>query len=225
MRILLIDDDVKFCSYIKLGLEESNYKVDVANDGMTGEKLAAENKYTVIIMDVMLPKINGFDLCKRIRNNNIKTPILMLTALDSSQDIVEGLECGADDYLSKPFSLHVLLARIKALDRRYKEIFVSTNLTMANLELNTLTKKAIRDGKVITLTAIEYKLLELLLANKEKVFDRTEIGEKVWGHSFNTGTNVIDVHINTLRNKIDKDFSPKLIHTLVGIGYVMKEND
>lgn len=222
MKILLIDDDIKLSALIKIELEENDIFVDVANESTTGEKLALEKKYDIIISDIMLPGNNGFELCKKLRNNNVKVPILMLTSLDSPQDIVEGFECGADDFLSKPFSLQVLLARIKALDRRNKDIIVNPLLKIANLELDTLTKKAKRDEKIITLTAIEYKLLELFLYNQGKVLDRTEIGEKVWGFTFNTGTNVIDVHINSLRNKIDKDFSPKVIHTIVGLGYVMK---
>ena len=225
MRILMIDDDEKMCSFLKMGLEDSDFFLDVAHDSVTGEKLLLTKKYNVIILDVMLPGLNGFELCKKIRSNNITTPVLMLTSLDSSEDIVEGFGCGADDYLQKPFSLQVLIARIKALNRRSSENVVKPVMTISNLELNTLSKKVTRENKTILLTAIEYKLLELFLSNQGKVFDRIEIGEKVWGHSFNTGSNFIDVHINSLRNKIDKGFSPKLLHTVVGFGYVMKEGD
>jgi len=220
----MIDDDVKMSSFIKLGLGEADYFLDVAYDSISGEKLLLEKKYDVIILDVMLPGLNGFELCKKIRGYNITTPVLMLTALDSTEDIVEGFGCGADDYLEKPFSLHVLIARLKALVRRNGNNVSKPVLSIANLELNTLSKKVTRDSKEIALTAIEYKLLELFLSNPGKVFDRTEIGEKVWGHSFNTGSNFIDVHINSLRNKIDKGYSPKLLHTVVGFGYVLKED-
>jgi DNA-binding response OmpR family regulator len=225
MKILIIDDDIKMCSFIKMGLSEIDFFLDMAHDTITGEKLLLTKKYDVILLDVMLPGVNGFEFCKKIRGYNITTPVLMLTSLDSTEDIVEGFGCGADDYLEKPFSIHVLIARIKALDRRNKNNIIKPVMAIANLELNTLTKKLQRDNKTILLTAIEYKLLELFLANQGKVLDRTEIGERVWGHSFNTGSNFIDVHINSLRNKIDKDFTPKLIHTVVGFGYVMKDSE
>lgn len=225
MKILLVEDDPKISSFIKLGLEDSDYIVTVAYDSTLAEKLVFNKKYNVIILDVIIPGINGLELCKKIRNANIKTPVLMLTSLDSVEDKIAGFDCGADDYLVKPFSFKELLARIKALDRRNTESIIAPVQKIADLELDTISKKVSRKNKEIKLTSKEYSILELLLSNKGKVFDRIEIAEKVWGFSFNSGTNLIDVHINSLRNKIDKNFSPKLIHTQVGFGYVIKEEE
>jgi two-component system copper resistance phosphate regulon response regulator CusR len=223
MKVLMVEDDPKISSFVKLGLENNECVVDIAYDSEMGEKLANKKKYDVILLDVIIPGITGFELCKRIRNNDIKTPILMLTSLDSIDDKVTGFECGADDYLLKPFSFQELFVRIKALNRRNKELNVSPLLKIADLEMNTVSKKVTRSCTEIKLTSREYKILELLLSNQGKVFDRMEITEKVWGISFNPGTNVIDVHINSLRNKIDKGFTPKLIHTKIGMGYVLTE--
>jgi two-component system, OmpR family, copper resistance phosphate regulon response regulator CusR len=223
MKILLVEDDTKISSIIKMGLEDNDCMVDVAYDSAQGERLIMSKKYDVILLDVMLPGISGFELCRNIRNNKIKTPIMMLTTLDSVDDKVEGFESGADDYLVKPFSFKELNARIKALDRRNKETVIQPVLKVADLELNNITKKVKRGDTEIKLTATEFKLLELLLKNKDKVMERLDIAEKVWGFNFYSGTNVIDVHINSLRNKIDKDFTPKLINTIVGMGYVLRE--
>jgi len=223
MKILLVEDDPKISSFVRIGLESNLFIVDTAYDGTTGEKLALSRKYDIIILDVIIPGISGFELCKKIRNNYILTPVIMLTSLDSIEDKVSGFDCGADDYLTKPFSFQELLARIRALNRRNKEAIVNPNLKMLDLELDSITKKVSRNNKVINLTATEYKILELLLSNKGKVFDRILIAEKIWGFSFNSGTNVIDVHINSLRKKIDKDFSQKLIHTKKGFGYLLSE--
>ena len=223
MKVLMVEDDPKLSSFIKLGLENNNCIVDVAYDSAMGEKLAFKKKYDLIILDVILPGIIGFELCMKIRNNNIKTPVLMLTSLDSTEDKVLGFDSGADDYLSKPFEFQELLARIKALNRRSVNGFVCSPLRIADLEVDINSKKVKRNNKEIKLTAREYKILELLIRNKGKVFERIEIAEKVWGITFNTGTNVIDVHINSLRNKIDKNFSPKLIQTVIGIGYVLND--
>ena len=191
---------------------------------MIGEKLALSRKYDVIILDVVIPGISGFDLCKKIRNNNNLTPIIMLTSLDSVEDKLTGFDCGADDYLVKPFSFQELFARVKALIRRNKETRVMPLLRILDLELDSVTKKVRRNSKDIVLTATEYKILELLLSNRDKVFNRIQIAESIWGYSFNSGTNVIDVHINSLRKKIDKDFGQKLIHTKKGFGYLMSED-
>jgi len=223
MKILLVEDDPKISSFVKIGLESSECIVDIAYDGTIGEKLALSRKYDVMILDVVIPGISGFELCKKIRNSNILTPVIILTSLDSVEDKLTGFECGADDYLLKPFSFQELLARIKALNRRNREAIISPVLNILDLELDTIAKKVRRDGKEIKLTATEYKILELLVSNKGKVFDRILIAEKIWGFSFNSETNVIDVHINSLRKKIDKDFSPKLIHTKKGFGYVLSE--
>jgi len=218
-----MEDDPKISSFVKLGLEKNDCTVDVAYDSAMAEKLAMKKKYDVFIFDVIVPGINGFELCKKLRNNNVKTPILMLTSLDSTEDKVTGFEYGADDYLLKPFQFQELLARIKALDRRSKDKFVNQVLKVADLEIDTVTKKVSRSGKEIKLTAKEYKMLELLVSNKGKVFDRLEITDKVWDVSFDSGTNVIDVHINSLRNKIDKGFEKKLIRTVIGMGYVVDD--
>jgi two-component system, OmpR family, copper resistance phosphate regulon response regulator CusR len=224
MKILLVEDDPKIASFIKIGLESYDYLIDNAYDSAMGEKFAFSRKYDVIILDVVIPGISGFDLCKKIRNNNILTPVIMLTSLDSVEDKLTGFDCGADDYLVKPFSFQELFARIKALVRRNRETVVIPVLKVLDLELDSITKKVRRNAKEIALTATEYKILELLMTNKGKVFDRIHIAEKIWGYSFNSGTNVIDVHINSLRKKIDKDFPQKLIHTKKGFGYVLSED-
>jgi two-component system, OmpR family, copper resistance phosphate regulon response regulator CusR len=225
MKILLVEDDPKISSFIKIGLESHDIIVDVAYDSPIGERLALSKTYDVIILDIIIPGLSGFELCKKIRNKNILTPIILLTSLDSVEDKLEGFASGADDYLVKPFSFLELLARIKALNRRNRESIVKPSLKLADLEIDSITRKVRRDGKEITLTATEYKILELLLENKDKVFDRFHIAEKVWGFSFNSGTNIIDVHINSLRKKIDKDFYPKLIHTRKGFGYVLSDQE
>jgi two-component system, OmpR family, copper resistance phosphate regulon response regulator CusR len=223
MKILLVEDDPKISSFVRIGLESNDCIVDTAYDSIIGEKLALSRKYDIIILDIVIPGISGFELCKKIRNNSIRTPVIILTSLDSVEDKVTGFDCGADDYLSKPFSFQELLARIKALNRRNKETNLNPGLKALDLELDTITKKVRRNEKELYLTPTEYKILELLLSNKGKVYDRVLIAEKIWGFSFNSGTNVIDVHINSLRKKIDKDFSQKLIHTKKGFGYLLSE--
>jgi len=223
MKVLLVEDDPKIASFVKIGLESNNYHVDVAYDGMLGEKMATAKNYDILILDVVIPGISGFDLCKNIRNNNIQTPVIMLTSLDTVDDKLTGFECGADDYIIKPFSFRELLARMRALNRRNKDTFISPVVKVLDLELDSLSRKVKRNNREIRLTPTEYKILELLMNNKGKVFDRMDIAEKIWGFSFNSGTNVIDVHINSLRKKIDRDFSQKLIHTKVGFGYLLCE--
>ena len=223
MKILLVEDDPKISTFVKIGLESNGFTVDTAYDGTNGQKLALSKNYEVVILDVVIPGISGFDLCKSIRQKNILTPIIILTSLDSVDDKLTGFDCGADDYLLKPFSFRELLARIKALSRRNREAFVNPALQILDLELDSISRKVKRNSKNIKLTPTEYKILELLMSNKGKVFDRIDIAEKIWGISFNSGTNVIDVHINSLRKKIDKDFEPKLIHTKIGFGYVLSE--
>jgi two-component system copper resistance phosphate regulon response regulator CusR len=224
MRILLVEDDPKISSFVKIGLESNDCLVDIAYDSTIGEKLALSRKYDVIILDVVIPGISGFDLCKKIRNNKNMTPIIMLTSLDSVEDKLTGFDSGADDYLIKPFSFQELFARIKALVRRNKDIPAIPVLKVLDLELDSVAKKVKRNDKEIVLTATEYKILELLMINSNKVFDRIQIAEDIWGYSFNSGTNVIDVHINSLRKKIDKDFSQKLLHTKKGFGYFLSGN-
>lgn len=224
MKILLVEDDPKISSFVKIGLESYNCKVDIAYDSTIGEKLAFTGKHDIIILDVVIPGISGFALCKKIRNKEFLTPVIMLTSLDSVEDKLTGFDSGADDYLVKPFSFQELFARIKALHRRNKEKMVHPVIKALDLELDSIAKIVTRDDREINLTATEYKILELLLSNKGKVFDRMRIAEKIWGVSFNSGTNVIDVHINALRKKIDKDFPRKLIHTKKGFGYMLSEN-
>jgi two-component system, OmpR family, copper resistance phosphate regulon response regulator CusR len=223
MKILLVEDDLKISTFVKIGFESHDCQIDIAFDSSMGERLAFTRKYDVIILDVVIPGITGFDLCKRIRNNNILTPILMLTSLDTEDDKLTGFDCGADDYLTKPFSFRELHARINALNRRNREAIVNPVLMVADLELDSISRTVKRGNKELNLTATEYKILELLLNGKGKVFDRFMIAEKIWGFSFNSGTNVIDVHISSLRKKVDKDFSHKLIHTKKGFGYVLSE--
>jgi len=225
MKLLLVEDDPKISSFIKIGLEANNYKVDIAYDSPIAEKFALSRKYDVMILDVVIPGISGFELCKNIRNNNIMTPVLFLTSLDSIEDKLTGFNSGGDDYLVKPFSFQELLARLKALNRRNGDIIVKQVLKIADLEIDTSSRKVNRRGMEIILTATEYKILELLMENEGKVFDRVHIAEKIWGFSFNSGTNIIDVHINSIRRKIDKEFTTKLIHTRKGFGYVLSEEE
>jgi two-component system, OmpR family, copper resistance phosphate regulon response regulator CusR len=223
MKIFLVEDDPQISSFVKLGLERNDCSVDVAYDGRMGEKLALERKYDVIILDVIIPGMSGFDLCKRIRDNKIMTPILMLTSLNSIEDKVMGFDSGADDYLLKPFVFQELLARIQALNRRSKEQIVNQIIKILDLEVDTISKKVKRGNREIKLTALEYRLLLLLISQKGKVFDKIEIAEKIWGISFNSGTNVIDVHIHSLRNKIDKGHLVELIRTVKGLGYAIDD--
>lgn len=225
MKILVIEDEVKVGAFIKRGLEEHHHQVFVYNTAIAGQQAALENDHDLIILDIMMAGINGITLCRNLRALDVSTPILMLTALNTTQDVVDGLNAGADDYLGKPFHFSELVARVKALSRRQAPYFKEESvLSLADLQLNTQTKLATREGKEIVLTAKEYSLLELFLKNTGKVLSRALIAESVWGLEFDTGTNTIDVYVNYLRNKIEKGFSgDKLIHTVVGMGYVMKE--
>lgn len=224
MKILLIEDEPKVAAFIKKGLEEEQHQVEVAYDGEIGHKAIMQHDYDVIIMDVMLPYMNGLQLSKSIRDQGIRTPVLMLTALNTTPDIVDGLNAGADDYLAKPFHFSELLARTNALHRRTADFKAATSkLHFLDLTLDLNTKTASRENKEIILTAKEYALLELFMKNCNKVLSRAYIAQTVWGLDFDSGTNTIDVYINYLRNKIEKGFSgDRLIHTVVGMGYVMK---
>ena len=202
-------------------MEEETYAVDIATDGEEGLHLGEQNHYDLIILDLMLPKINGLDILSSLRTKNIETPILLLTAKDSVEDKVKGLNLGADDYLTKPFAFSELLARIRVLLRRGKAE-AKTTLEIADLTLNLVSHKVRRGNEEIELTGKEYSLLEYFMRNQEKVLTRTMIAEHVWDYNFDTFTNVIDVYVNHLRKKIDKNFSTKLLHTLRGVGYVMK---
>jgi len=223
-RLLIIEDEVKTARSVKQGLEEHNYHVEVAYDGNVGSKMAMRGNYDLIISDIILPGINGIELCKQLRLANVQTPVLMLTALGTIADKVEGFDSGADDYLPKPFEFQELLARIKALLKRSPKIISpSRELSIADLTLNLETKKAAREGVEIELTAKEFALLEYFIQNKNRVLSKVEIADHVWGIDFDTGTNVIEVYVNYLRKKIDRDFEHKLIHTQFGMGYIMKE--
>src|SRR3989338_1827121 len=222
MRILLVEDGKNMASFIKRGLEEERYVVDVAPNGEKALFLAETNPYDLIILDVMLPDTTGFSICKDLRAKKIDTFILMLTARDDVKDKVLGLETGADDYLGKPFDFDELLARVAALLRR-KRLDKSPILKVAGLELNQLTHKIIRAKKEISLTGKEYSLLEYLMLHANQVITRTQISEHVWNEDFDSLTNVIDVFINRLRNKIDKSFKKKLIQSLRSTGYMLKE--
>jgi DNA-binding response OmpR family regulator len=223
MNILLIEDEAHVSSFIKKGLEEESFHVDVAFDGYTGKQLALLETYDVILLDIILPQINGLEVCRILREEKIKTPILMLTALGSTENIVVGLETGADDYLLKPFKFKELLARINALIRRNQNRIINPVFKLADLELNDSTKEVRRDGQIIKLTAREFSLLQFFINNLGVVKSRMQIMESVWGNAYDNNSNVVDVYVNYLRNKIDKDFSPKLIHTITGMGYILKE--
>lgn len=223
MRILIVEDEVKTVQSIKQGLEEHQWDVDVAYDGAMGFQLAIRSSYALIITDIILPGMNGLELCQKLRNANVSTPILMLTALGTTEDKIIGLDAGADDYLIKPFEFRELMARVRALTRRNNSVTQSANLLkIADLELNPDTKQVVRAGKEIALTAKEFQLLEYFLRHQGRVISKVELAEKLWDLTFDTGTNVIEVYINFLRKKIDKDFEPKLLHTQIGMGYVVK---
>jgi two-component system, OmpR family, copper resistance phosphate regulon response regulator CusR len=221
MKILLVEDEPKVAGFIKKGLEEEFHSVEIAADGLTGKDKALLGDYEFVILDLNVPKLNGIEVCKAIRNKNHHIPILMLTAFGTLNDKVTGLNAGADDYLVKPFQFLELTARIKALTRRNNEIIPTEIYKLCDLEVNSATKRVSRGGKDIELTAKEFDLLEYMIKNKGKAISRMNIAENVWDINFDTGTNTIDVFINYLRKKIDKDFEPKLIHTLVGKGYVL----
>jgi DNA-binding response OmpR family regulator len=217
-------------SFIKKGLSEEGFEVSVAFEGKMGLQMMLDNQFDLVVLDIMLPDINGLQVCKTIRQTNTSIPILMLTALGTPENIVVGLETGADDYLVKPFKFIELLARIRTLIRRSDQSFsaipdpqVEHEFRLADLVLNDYSKTVRRDESEISLTTTEYRLLLYFLKNKNKVLSRVDILEEVWGVNFDMGTNVVDVYVNYLRKKVDNNFEPKLIHTVIGMGYVMKE--
>jgi heavy metal response regulator len=222
MRILVVEDEKKVARFIQQGLEEEHYAVDVAHDGERGAAMAETQAYDLVILDVMLPGMNGIEVTQRLRAKAMTAPILMLTAKTATEDKVAGLDSGADDYLTKPFAFAELLARVRSLLRR-GSLEKSAVLSIADLELDTITHKARRGPRAIDLTAKEYALLEYFLRNKDRVLSRTIISEHIWDYNFDTGTNLIDVYISHLRNKIDSGFDRKLIHTIRGVGYVIRE--
>ena len=221
MRILLVEDDSSVSGFIVKGLREERYAVDLATDGEMGLVMAETIPYDVIILDVMLPGLNGLDVCRRLRAQRQTTPILLLTARDAVADRVSGLDTGADDYLTKPFAFAELLARLRALLRRGNSQPVP-HITIADLELDPVSHRVWRAGQAIVLTNKEYSLLEYLMRNPGRVLSRTAITEHVWDIHYESVTNIVDVHIKTLRSKMDRDFSPPLIHTVRGVGYVLK---
>lgn len=223
MKILLIEDEVKTVQSIRQGLEEHQCEVDVAYDGVLGFQLASRPTYDLIITDVILPGMNGLDLCRKLRQANVATPILMLTALGTTGDKITGLDVGADDYLVKPFEFGELMARLRALTRRSAGASPAGHLlALADLELNPDTKQVRRAGQEIPLTAKEFQLLEYFLRHQGRVISKVELAERFWDLTFDSGTNVIEVYINFLRKKMDKSFEPKLLHTQIGMGYVLK---
>ncbi len=224
-KLLLVEDEQKIADTLKLGLTENGYQVDVAYDGNIGWKLYQQNPYNLVILDLNLPGINGYELCKKIRARNGSVPIIMLTALNSLENKIEGYDAGADDYIIKPFAFKELLMKIRVLLKRTMNQYipVGTLLKAADLEMNLDSKEVTRDGQKINLTAKEFQLLEYLLRNKNRVVSRADIAINVWDIDFDTNTNVIDVYINYLRNKVDKPFEQKLIQTQVGMGYILKE--
>lgn len=226
LKILVIEDEQRVSAFIKKGLEEQGHEVVQAFDGKSGLKLALQYEFNVIVMDVIMPEMNGLQVCEILKKEHqISTPIIMLTALGTTDDIVNGLETGADDYLVKPFKFKELHARINALHRRSQtqNTIKDNTLTVQNLTLHLDSKEVCRNGILINLTTREFKLLEYLLRNKNRVVSRVDILESVWEVNFDLGTNVIDVYINYLRKKIEKPFDSKIIDTMIGMGYIIKD--
>lgn len=224
MKILVVEDEKKVSSFIKRGLEEEKYEVDTAVDGEEGLKMALEKLYDLIVLDWMLPKKDGLTMLKELRAQKTMTPVLMLTAKDSVEDIVAGLDSGSDDYLTKPFAFAELLARVRALVRR-SEMDRGAEIRFGELRLDPVTHKVWRSDREIELTAKEYALLEYFMRNPNQVLTRTMIADHVWDYTFDSFTNIIDVYVNYLRKKIDRDADKKLIHTVRGVGYILKEED
>ncbi len=222
MRILVVEDEQKVASFIQKGLEEEGHAVDVALDGEDGLTVALDGVHDLLVLDIMLPKRDGLSVLRELRQCRIQTPVLLLTARDAVPDRVTGLDAGADDYLVKPFAFDELLARIRALLRRRGGDRLAV-LTAADLSLDPAAREVRRGGKKIDLTAKEFALLEYLLRNKGRVLNRALIAQHVWDYDFDSGTNVIDVYINYLRKKVDADFTRRLIHTVRGAGYVLRE--
>ncbi|MEK6566041.1 MAG: response regulator transcription factor [Bacteroidota bacterium] len=223
MRILLVEDEMKVARFIRRGLETEGYAVDVASDGSTGEQKALNGQYDLLILDVLLPKKNGFEILSTIRQDGFKSPVLMLTARSATEDIIRGLDKGADDYLTKPFSFDELLARVRSLLRRGQQS--KTVLRFSDIELDSVARRATRRGKRIDLTTREYALLEFLMRNSGRVITRNQLAKEVWGLDFDPGTNIVDVYINHLRKKIDVGFEKKLIRTERGKGYAFSDKE
>jgi two-component system, OmpR family, copper resistance phosphate regulon response regulator CusR len=225
INILIVEDEQRLAEILKKQLEESGYNVEVAFDGYIGKQMVERQRFNLVILDINLPLINGYDLCKEIRKTNSSIPIIMLTALGTPDNRVAGFDTGADDYVLKPFDFRELLARINVFLRRSDIKNMSEKLRIADLEMDLSTKTVTRSNKKIDLTAKESSLLEVFLRNKEKLLTRDYIIEHVWGIDFDPSTNIIDVYVNYLRKKIDKDFEPKLIHTKFGFGFYCSEKE
>jgi len=224
MKLLVVEDEVKTANTLKKGLEEKGFEVLVANEGETAYDLASRHRFDLIISDVVMPKLNGIDFCRKLRENHINTPLIMLTALGMTTDKIKGFNAGSDDYLVKPFDFEELLARIRVqLNRHYGKTFETSELVYADIRINLITKEVYRSSQLITLTAKEYALLEFFIRNAGRVISKEEIAEKVWDVNFDTGTNIIEVYVSYLRNRIDKDFKTKVIHTKKGMGYIFRE--
>ncbi len=223
MKILVVEDEQQVAAIIKQGLEEQSIEVDLAFDGSIGQHMAISRDYDVVLVDVVLPGVNGFELCKTIKKEKPTVPVMMLTTLNTTSDKVTGFDSGADDYLSKPFEFAELIARIRALGRRPTLVNKSYNhiWRYEDLRLDTQKKIAYRHDQPIKLSAKEFALLEFFLKNPGRVIPRAELAEKIWDLKFDTGTNVVEVYISMLRNKIDRDYEPKLLHTRIGLGYVL----
>lgn len=224
MKILVVEDELKTLQAIQQGLVEHFYEVDIAYDGLIAKQLAMRNSYNCIITDIIMPGLNGWMLVQELRQHGTQTPILILSALGESEDKISGFDAGADQYLVKPFQFAELLARVRALTKRGTETLITNDiLKFADLEVNLDTKRISRAGQDIELTALEFRLLEYFLRNQGRVLSKNQIAENVWDVNFDKGTNYIEVYINYLRKKIDKNFDKKLIHTVFGMGYVLKE--
>ncbi len=222
-NILLVEDEQNVAAFIKKGLEEEGYVVEVAHSAESARNTITTSQFDMYILDVILPGISGLELCKQLRKEGVQNPILMLTALSSTENVVQGLNSGADDYLAKPFKFQELLARINAIARRSQKYQNSQLLTVGKLVLDKDSKTANRAGTEIKLTSTEYKLLEYMMVNSGKVLSRVELLKNVWDLHFDVGTNVVDVYVNYLRNKIDKEFKVKMIQTVIGMGYILKD--
>jgi two-component system copper resistance phosphate regulon response regulator CusR len=225
MNILIVEDEPKVATFIKKSLEESNFTAEIAYDGRIAERMFMQFDYDLVILDVIIPYINGINLCKRIKAVKPSMPVLLLTALGTTEDKLTGFDAGADDYLVKPFEFRELLARIKAVSKRTSGVAIPGNrLVVSDLELDLDKKVAIRGNSKINLTAKEYMLLEFFMRNSGRVLSRADIAVNVWEITFDTGTNIVDVYVNILRKKIDKEFPTKLIHTRFGLGYIFGED-
>ncbi len=225
-NILIVEDEQKIADTLKFGLAENGYEVDVAYDGLIAKRMIQSNPYNLVVLDINLPGVNGYDLCKFIREHNPQVPVIILTALSALNDKIEGYDAGADDYVIKPFEFRELLMKIRALLRRSgtQQVPMGNVLKAADLTMNLDSKEVRRGDMPVNLTAKEFQLLEYLLRNKNRLVSRADIAINVWDIDFDTNTNVIDVYINYVRNKIDKPFDQKLIQTQVGMGYILKEN-